>query len=207
MTRMTGPYCTVMCNLVNTHKHTHPPRGGKPQSHSRGQPTAVVAVVASRVATGHPEVGRDRPVAPFPFHGARTYVSPVWPWWDFLGWGRRHDRAPPARDNSGPEITVEREGRARGGTPSDAKVWFGDSTALQLSPLHGELGYKSRAFSCLALTYDLCQAIPAPGIVALGKAVANSSQCAVLQQSPCFGTRGFENLLDNRCVHLWIQQP
>ena len=23
MTRMTGPDCAVMCNLINTHKHTH----------------------------------------------------------------------------------------------------------------------------------------------------------------------------------------
>ena len=30
MTRMTGPDCVVMCNLINTHTHTHidPPLGG-----------------------------------------------------------------------------------------------------------------------------------------------------------------------------------
>ena len=27
MTRMIGPDCAVMCNLINTHKHTHTPRG------------------------------------------------------------------------------------------------------------------------------------------------------------------------------------
>ena len=41
------------------------------------------------------------------------------------------------------------------------------------------------AFSCFALIYnDLRQPIPAPGIVAIGIAVANSSRCAVPQQAP-----------------------
>ena len=41
------------------------------------------------------------------------------------------------------------------------------------------------AFSCFALIYDdLRQPIPAPGIVAIGTAVANSSWCAVPQQAP-----------------------
>ena len=41
------------------------------------------------------------------------------------------------------------------------------------------------AFSCFALIYDdLRQPIPAPGIVALGTAVASSSRCAVPQQAP-----------------------
>ena len=41
------------------------------------------------------------------------------------------------------------------------------------------------AFSCFALIYDdLRQPIPAPGIVAIGTAVANSGRCAVLQQTP-----------------------
>ena len=40
------------------------------------------------------------------------------------------------------------------------------------------------AFSCFALIYDdLRQPIPAPGIVAIGTAVANSSRCAVPQQA------------------------
>ena len=39
--------------------------------------------------------------------------------------------------------------------------------------------------SCFALIYDdLCQPIPAPGIVAIETAVANSSRCAVPQQAP-----------------------
>ena len=41
------------------------------------------------------------------------------------------------------------------------------------------------AFSCFALIYDdLRQPIPAPGIVAIGTAVASSSRCAVPQQAP-----------------------
>ena len=41
------------------------------------------------------------------------------------------------------------------------------------------------AFSCFALIYDdLRQPIPAPGIVAVETAVANSSRCAVPQQAP-----------------------
>ena len=62
-------------------------------------------------------------------------------------------------------------------------------------------GMNPAAFSCFALIYDhLRQSIPAPGIVAIGTAVANSSRCAVPQQAPrpagnfcvivCFGARG-----------------
>ena len=66
------------------------------------------------------------------------------------------------------------------------------------------------AFSCFALIYDdLGQPIPAQGIVAIGIAVANSGRCAVPQQAPrpagvivCFGTRGEEDILGNRWVHL-----
>ena len=60
------------------------------------------------------------------------------------------DRAPPVRDNTGPASTVEREGRARGGTASGGKVRFGDSEALQLGFVHRGLEHKSRRifFSC-----------------------------------------------------------
>ena len=40
------------------------------------------------------------------------------------------------------------------------------------------------AFSFSAPSYDLCQSIPAPGIVAIATKVANSSRCAVSQRSP-----------------------
>ena len=82
-----------------------------------------------------------------------------------------------------------------------------------LAPSIEDPGTNPTAFSYFVLIYDyLRQPIPAPGIVAIGTAVANSSRCAVLQQAPwpaglfcvivCFGARGEENVLGNRWVHL-----
>ena len=59
MTRMTGPDCAVMCNLINTHTHTHclkknlnasrpsehPTQGEKCQNHFRVSPTNFVLIV------------------------------------------------------------------------------------------------------------------------------------------------------------------
>ena len=54
-----------------------------------------------------------------------------------------------------------------------------------LTPSSEDPGMNPAAFSCFALIYDdLCQPIPAPGIVAIETAVANSSRCAVPQQAP-----------------------
>ena len=54
-----------------------------------------------------------------------------------------------------------------------------------LTPSSEDPGINPAAFSCFALSYDdLCQPIPAPGIVAIETAVANSSRCAVPQQAP-----------------------
>ena len=54
-----------------------------------------------------------------------------------------------------------------------------------LTPSSEDPGMNPAAFSCFALSYDdLCQPIPAPGIVAIETAVANSSRCAVPQQAP-----------------------
>ena len=51
-----------------------------------------------------------------------------------------------------------------------------------LAPSIEDLGINPAAFSCFALIYDdLHQLISAPGIVAIGTAVANSSRCAVPQ--------------------------
>ena len=48
-----------------------------------------------------------------------------------------------------------------------------------------DTGMNPAEFSCFDLIYDgLRQPIPAPGIVAIGTAVANSSRCAVPQQAP-----------------------
>ena len=53
-----------------------------------------------------------------------------------------------------------------------------------LAPSSEDPGMNPAAFSCFALIYDdLRQPIPAPGIVAIGTAVANSSWCAVPQQA------------------------
>ena len=53
-----------------------------------------------------------------------------------------------------------------------------------LTPSSEDPGMNPAAFSCFALIYDdLCQPIPAPGIVAIETAVANSSRCAVPQQA------------------------
>ena len=54
-----------------------------------------------------------------------------------------------------------------------------------LAPSSKDPGMNPAAFSCFALIYDdLRQPIPAPGIVAIETAVANSSRCAVPQQAP-----------------------
>ena len=54
-----------------------------------------------------------------------------------------------------------------------------------LTPSSEDPGMNPAAFSCFALSYDdLCQPIPAPGIVAIETAVANNSRCAVPQQAP-----------------------
>ena len=53
-----------------------------------------------------------------------------------------------------------------------------------LAPSIEDPGMNPAAFSCFALIYDdLRQPIPAPGIVAIATAVANSSRCAVPQQA------------------------
>ena len=99
------------------------------------------------------------------------------------------DRAPPARGRNGPASIAEREGRARGetascGTASGGKVRLGDNPSRQLGPVHRGPG-TNPAVSCFTTIYDdLPQPIPAPGIVAIETTVANSSRCAVPQQSP-----------------------
>ena len=85
---------------------------------------------------------------------------------------------------------AERESRARSetagdGTAGGGKVRLGDSPSRQLGPLQRGPRMNPPAFSCFALIYDdLRQPIPAPGIVAMGTAVASSSRCAVPQQAP-----------------------
>ena len=54
-----------------------------------------------------------------------------------------------------------------------------------LAPSSEDPGMNPAAFSCFALIYDdLRQPIPAPVVVAIETAIANSSRCAVPQQAP-----------------------
>ena len=54
-----------------------------------------------------------------------------------------------------------------------------------LAPSIEDPGTNPTAFSCFGLIYDdLPQRIPAPSIIAIGTAVANSSRCTVPQQVP-----------------------
>ena len=54
-----------------------------------------------------------------------------------------------------------------------------------LAPSSEDPGMNPTAFFCFALVYDeMRQPIPAPGIVAIETAIANSSRCAVPQQAP-----------------------
>ena len=43
MTRMTGPDCAVMCNLINTHTHTHTDFGGTRKRCRKGSVGPVAA--------------------------------------------------------------------------------------------------------------------------------------------------------------------
>ena len=80
---------------------------------------------------------------------------------------------------------AERESRARSKTAGDGaacggKMRLGDNHLDSLAPSSEDPGMNPASFSCFALIYDdLRQPSPAPGIVVIGTAVSNSSQCAV----------------------------
>ena len=77
-----------------------------------------------------------------------------------------------------------------------------------LAPSSEDPGMNPAAFSWFALIYDdLRQPMPAPSIVAIGTAVANSPHglLGIFRVIVCFGVRGKEDIL-GRWVHLWIQQ-
>ena len=111
-------------------------------------------------------------------------------WWDFLAGFGGIDRAPPARDSNDPASMAERESRARLlVTELLVAGRSGLATAHldSLAPSSEDPGMNPAAFSCFALIYDdLRQPKLALGIVAIGTAVANSSQGAVPQQAPRF---------------------
>ena len=59
-----------------------------------------------------------------------------------------------------------------------------DTHLDSLTPSIEDPGTNPAAFSCFVMIHDnLCQPIPASGIVTIGTVVANSSRCAVRQQS------------------------
>ena len=100
-------------------------------------------------------------------------------------------RAPSAQDNNGPASMVERGDRATGETAgggtanSSGKLRLSDNSARHLGPLHRGLGYESRRVLLFCPDLRLFpKPIPAPGIVALATAVANSRRFAVSQRSP-----------------------
>ena len=55
MTRMTGPDCVVMCNLINTHTHTHtlPPREDQCEWHRITRMTGPDCVVMCNLINTH----------------------------------------------------------------------------------------------------------------------------------------------------------
>ena len=173
-----------------THTHTHT-RGlaGIPQQRT----TAVVAVVASQVACSHLggregsacspppslwgtylRVARVTLVGLYGLLAGRSELGLVaWTEPRLLGpaTGQQAWRSERAELNAGlllaGLLAVERCGLA--------------TTRLDsLPPSIVDRGTNLAAFSCFVLIYDdLRQPIPAPGIVAIGTAVASSSRCAV----------------------------
>ena len=120
----------------------------------------------------------------------------MWPRWDFkgywwyvLGWIRWHRPSPACsgqqRSSNWRSERAELEVRLLVTELLVAKR-CGLATAHldSLAPSIEDPGMNPAAFSCFALTYDdLRQPIPAPSIVAIGTAVANSSRRAVPQQA------------------------
>ena len=167
MTRMTGPDCAVLRNLMNIYTHTHTHKHTNMQTHThtnththkhttpRGlagipqqRTTALVAVVASRVACSHRKGrgggggGGGGAVAPFSFSGQEFTCRLCGPGGTLWATGGRFwagfgsmDRTLPGRDSNGPASMAEREGRAKGGTASGGKVRLGDNPSRQLGLL------------------------------------------------------------------------
>ena len=144
-------------------------------------------------------------------------------WWDFFGLGSVASTEPRLIGTA----TVQQAWRSERAEP-EARLLVTELLVAErcglatthrdsLAPSSEDPGMNPAAFSCFALIYDdLRQPIPAPVIVAIETAIANSSRCAVPQQAHgllgivrvvvCFGARGEEDILGNRWVHLWMQQ-
>ena len=175
MTRMTGPYCAVMVNLViDTHTHIHTSPGGYVGiSH---QSTIVdVVEVAPRVACSHPGGRKGSACSPLPFQWGTNLrvtslalVGLIGLW--LVAWTEPRLLG----------ITTDQQARwgdrAELGTGLRLTERFRSANAqlYRLAPSIGYSGMNPVAFFCLALTFDLCQPIPALGTVALRISVATA---------------------------------
>ena len=171
-TRMTGPDCAVMCNLINIHTyfyipgtyihtyiHTYiqpPPLGANPESRQQ-RTTAVVAVVASRVACSHPGDREGSVCSPLPslwgtnFRlGCVALVGLYGLLVGLFGLGSVASTEPRLLGTA----TVQQAWRSERAElearllvmelPSGGKVRLGDSPSRQLGPLQRGPGYESR---------------------------------------------------------------
>ena len=169
------------CNLINTYIHTY-----------------VVAVVASRVACSHPGGREGLVCSPLPFLwgtnsrlGCVALVRLYGLLVGLFGLGSVASTEPRLLGTA----TVQQAWRRERAEP-EARLLVTELLVAErcglatthldsLTPSSEDPGMNPAAFSCFALSYDdLCQPIPAPGIVAIETAVANSSRCAVPQQAP-----------------------
>ena len=67
MTRMTGPGCVVMCNLINTYIHTYIIQQSMDQPGEVASTTLVVSwIPLSPIAPGKNMVSRERSKSPVP---------------------------------------------------------------------------------------------------------------------------------------------
>ena len=189
MTRMTGPDCAVMCNLINTHTHTHththtpnPAAEDNRCSCSSSLPGGREGSVCRSLPSLWGTNLRLGCVALVGFYGLLVR---------FFGLGSVASTEPRLLRTA----TVQQAWQSERADlearllVTELLVAGGSGLATahldSLAPSSEDPGMNPAAFSCFALIYDdFRQPIPAPGIVAIGTAVANGSRCAVPQQAP-----------------------
>ena len=193
MTMMTRPDCAVMCNLINTHTHTHTHH--LPLGVSRNPATEDNRCSCS---SSHPGGREGLVCSPLPFlWGTNSRLGCValeelyGLLMGLLGLGSVASAEPRLLGTA----TVQQAWRRERAEP-EARLLVTELLVAErcglatthldsLTPSSEDPGMNPAAFSCFALIYDdLCQPIPAPGIVAIETAVANISRCAVPQQAP-----------------------
>ena len=149
-----------MCDLINTHTYIQIYPEGVSQK---------PAAVDNRCSCSSSLPG-GLPAAPFPFRGA---LSPVWPWWDFLGWGRWHGSSLACSGQQRSSKHDSERAQLEAGLLVAERCGLAATQLDNLTPSIEDSGMNPAAFSCFAPTYDFFQPIP-----------ANSSRCAVPQRSP-----------------------